>query len=75
MDRALGELSYPVYLTHLLVAGAFRRFAPADLFGEIVAMGSILLSLLLVRYVAAPIEALRAARSDGSVGRGPVVQP
>lgn len=62
LDAAIGELSYPVYLTHVIVIGAVRRFTPAPWLGDVTAVGSIALSIALIKLVADPVEAYRARR-------------
>jgi peptidoglycan/LPS O-acetylase OafA/YrhL len=66
-DRSIGELSYPIYLCHVLVAalvsalsgGAIRGGA----FGLVTLVFSVMLSILLVRFVAYPLETVRQARA------------
>lgn len=62
-DSRVGELSYPVYIVHLLVAAAVSYFSYPQVYrGVIVATGSIMLAILLNKFVAAPIERIRQAR-------------
>jgi peptidoglycan/LPS O-acetylase OafA/YrhL len=64
IDRAIGELSYPVYLVHFLcvyaVDAADSPWLTAHR-GEVVATASLLLAALLWRGVGAPMERRRAA--------------
>jgi len=59
-DRAIGDLSYPFYLGHLLVLGMVASLS-ADPFVRVVlaALLTLALSWLVVRTVDAPIEAFR----------------
>ncbi len=57
IDRWIGELSYPVYLSHLLV---MRLLKPLGLTGALPAiLGTLIVSVLLVRYVIERIERAR----------------
>ncbi|MEM6551043.1 MAG: acyltransferase [Planctomycetota bacterium] len=65
-DRAVGELSYPVYLWHYFLVGCFRqtdlaRAASGDWFwlGPAVAVTSVLLSVLTVLCLIAPLDRVR----------------
>lgn len=57
-DRRVGELSYPIYITHFLFAW------PALVFGQYAGLVclaiSVVLSLALLRFVQMPIDRLRA---------------
>ena len=63
LDRAIGELSYPVYLVHFLCVYAVDASGSPWLAahrGEVVAAASLLLAALLWRGVGAPLERRRA---------------
>lgn len=63
LDRAVGELSYPVYLVHFLCVYAVDAAGSPWLTahrGEVVAVGSLALAALLWRCVGAPLERRRA---------------
>jgi peptidoglycan/LPS O-acetylase OafA/YrhL len=67
-DRALGNLSYPIYLSHMLVGGvlavAFKRLTvPDGLATPLMLASCILVAVILHRIVESPIEGLRAAIS------------
>lgn len=63
-DRWIGELSYPVYICHML----FRSAYSVQLFPEFMSEGitvtaySILMAILLNKLIADPVERLRQAR-------------
>lgn len=62
LDRAIGELSYPVYLVHFLCIDAVGAIGSPWLtahHGEVVAAGSLALAALLWRFVGAPLERRR----------------
>jgi peptidoglycan/LPS O-acetylase OafA/YrhL len=69
-DRSIGELSYPIYIVHLLVLAVLR--AAAGRFG-IDVTGGVLLAVViplaygLCRFVERPIDAWRQTRFQGSV--------
>ncbi len=59
-DRWLGELSYPIYLSHLLVVGVVLHFG-LQVRGDtslLIVAGSLLLGALLTVCVARPVERL-----------------
>ena len=68
-DRMLGELSYPVYLVHLLVIGVVGTFG-WRLAGDasvLIVLGSLAAAALLALGIGLPLEArLRRARPDRS---------
>jgi peptidoglycan/LPS O-acetylase OafA/YrhL len=88
-DRAIGELSYPIYITHWLMISLSSYFWDAFLTGHkelsafIVAGMSIFGSLLLITFVAWPLDRLRKiirnggrlcwAGGDSNVSRGGLV--
>lgn len=68
LDRAVGELSYPVYLVHFLCLDATSAIGSPWLAahrGEVVAAASLLLAALLWRCVGAPLEGRRAQLAAG----------
>ena len=80
-DRIIGELSFPVYLTHVLVITllnpAFRRMHfPAEWVGPIAACLSMLISIFLYLWFIKPIDEARhhltmdKARGTASVPTG-----
>lgn len=61
VDRWIGDLSYPIYLSHLLVVGAVLTFEPPH--GAWVAIaGTFALSALLLVLVDRPVDRWRQAR-------------
>jgi peptidoglycan/LPS O-acetylase OafA/YrhL len=62
IDRLIGELSYPVYIVHILIVGICRKFIPYSFLGVAVSLISIFVSYFLIRLVSAPIEKFRQSR-------------
>lgn len=65
MDRLLGELSYPVYLSHLLIAQSLCYSAycsTSPMFGLVVIVLSTVFSLVCVKTLLAPLERYRQQR-------------
>lgn len=63
-DRALGELSYPLYLCHLLLIAAFDALlqsVPSLRAGGVV-LASLALAWMLARFVEWPLERFRGRR-------------
>ncbi len=60
VDRYIGELSYPVYISHVLVIGALHSFGVHHPLPMLV--GTIILSVLLLHYVIEPVDSLRHTR-------------
>jgi peptidoglycan/LPS O-acetylase OafA/YrhL len=64
-DKWIGELSYPIYICHILVINVVsffsRRLAINDssVLGFLVVIGSILFSFVLIHYVSNPLEKFR----------------
>lgn len=68
IDRAFGELSYPIYLAHFLCVHAVDALGSpwcSEHRGELVAAASLLLAVALWRGVGAPLEAARARFAAG----------
>ena len=65
-DRSLGELSYPVYMCHLLLSAVLVNlpFYKLQYRGIILAVASITFAILLNKFVARPIEKLRQSRIE-----------
>lgn len=61
-DRMIGELSYPVYIVHILIAGMLSKIIPLKYLGFASVFGSIVLSLILIRVIFEPIERYRQNR-------------
>ena len=63
LDNQIGELSYPIYISHMFVILFIHRAMPFVLFnGWFIALATILFSYLLNRFVAAPMEKIRQRR-------------
>jgi peptidoglycan/LPS O-acetylase OafA/YrhL len=63
LDIQIGELSYPVYISHMLIAMVFGGLGITFLkSGFVVALGTIFFSFLINRFVALPIEKYRQSR-------------
>jgi len=64
IDRFIGELSYPIYLSHLFIYYSLKSyFLPEDLhFGVTTAILSIALSSLIIIFVSDPLDRFRQAR-------------
>jgi peptidoglycan/LPS O-acetylase OafA/YrhL len=63
LDNQIGELSYPIYISHMFVILFIHRAMPFFLFnGWFIALATILFSYLLNRFVAAPVEKIRQRR-------------
>jgi peptidoglycan/LPS O-acetylase OafA/YrhL len=63
MDRWLGELSYPVYLSHLAVIGVVLHFEPPAGFWVALA-GTLALSVALLLLVDVPVDRWRQRRFE-----------
>ena len=66
IDSRIGELSYPVYISHILVIASISPFLSLmglqEYRGEFAVILTILVSYLLVRLISDPIEKIRQAR-------------
>jgi len=63
IDNKIGELSFPVYISHMLI-GAVSNSLPLSYFhnSTLIAFLSILFSLILIQYVSVPLEKYRQSR-------------
>jgi peptidoglycan/LPS O-acetylase OafA/YrhL len=62
-DARIGELSYPVYICHMLMIAVLGFFAiPEKYLGFAAAAGSMLLAWILIKVVSDPIERFRQRR-------------
>ena len=63
-DNMVGELSYPVYISHLFVYMLVGNLAITNFLGAglTVTIVSVLFSILLNRFVAKPVEKIRQKR-------------
>lgn len=63
LDRKIGELSYPIYITHMLVATVIiNLYDFGVLKGFVVAFASVLFSIVINKYIQNPIESYRQNR-------------
>jgi peptidoglycan/LPS O-acetylase OafA/YrhL len=66
LDAKIGELSYPMYISHVLVISAvtplIERFGLQQQSGPISVAATVLFSAALVRFVVDPIEVFRQSR-------------
>jgi peptidoglycan/LPS O-acetylase OafA/YrhL len=66
LDSIIGELSYPIYITHLLVFASITPLVAVmgwqGYKGELGVLFTILVSYILVRLVSDPIEKIRQGR-------------
>lgn len=75
MDRWIGDLSYPIYLTHLAVIGVVMTYSPPFPFWLAIG-GSLALSAALLVFIDRPIDRWRQARAkadaelDSAIARG-----
>lgn len=59
-DRIVGDLSYPIYLSHLVVGAVYKGLGISAYYeGTVTLATCVMLGLLLVRYVDRPIAKLR----------------
>ncbi len=64
-DRMIGELSYPIYITHALILGTLGRFnfLINTNINKMVSIAIIVIVAILInKYIANPIEKYRQAR-------------
>ena len=63
LDRKVGELSYPIYITHLLIGTVVvNLFDFGNLKGILIAFGSIIFSIIINKFIQNPIELFRQQR-------------
>jgi peptidoglycan/LPS O-acetylase OafA/YrhL len=77
LDRYIGELSYPIYITHMLVLEflppALRRMGYGGRLWVICLAVTVVASVLLVHLVSAPVERFRQRRFERRTGRPPKI--
>lgn len=68
LDSYIGDLSYPVYLNHVLILSilGYFGFSNARWLGLVLALASILFAIVLNELVAKPIERFRQSRVRAS---------
>ncbi len=66
IDSRIGELSYPVYITHILIISCVTLYSSMlgweEYKGELSILLTVIVSYLLVRMISDPIEKIRQAR-------------
>lgn len=70
LDRLLGDLSYPVYITHFLIINLFIFFGfskSVDLNKLLIIATTLVIALLVNKYVSIPIEKYRQARTGNKI--------
>ena len=69
LDRAIGELSYPVYISHFLIIDITTHFfnLPKPYLGLSTTIISILVSILISKYILNPINKHRQSRLSPAV--------
>jgi peptidoglycan/LPS O-acetylase OafA/YrhL len=73
LDRWIGDLSYPLYLVHLLMIGAVLTFIPNAPYAAWVAIGgSLVLSALTLVLIDHPVDRWRQKRAEKAGARGSV---
>jgi len=75
-DRWIGDLSYPLYLVHLLVIGAVLTFIPNAPYAAWVAIGgSLALSALTLVLIDHPVDRWRQRRAEKAAANAQPVLP
>jgi peptidoglycan/LPS O-acetylase OafA/YrhL len=66
LDARIGELSYPIYISHMLVIGCLspilRMLGLQEQKGLMACIFTVIVSVLLVRLISDPIEKIRQSR-------------
>jgi len=68
LDKFIGELSYPIYITHMLVLNTVKALGVTQNVQLITIVATIILSIILVKLIGDPIERLRQARVKDQKG-------
>ena len=66
-DRFIGELSYPIYISHVMIIFMIRPFIQTELRkyrGLIKLLLSTILAMILVKYLMQPIDRIRQQRAE-----------
>ena len=76
LDRWIGDLSYPLYLVHLLVIGAVLTFIPNAPYAPWAAIGGSLLgSALVLAVIDRPVDRWRQRRAKRAGAVAPALGP
>jgi peptidoglycan/LPS O-acetylase OafA/YrhL len=62
IDGYIGELSYPIYISHMFIIYFTHQFTSGTLFGISTVFLSIIFSILLIKFVQNPLEKYRQQR-------------
>ncbi|KAB2891951.1 MAG: acyltransferase [Desulfobulbaceae bacterium] len=66
IDYRIGELSYPIYITHILIifllSPPLKRMNFSNFNGEVIVIVTIILAFFIVKYITNPIECIRQKR-------------
>lgn len=65
-DRFIGNLSYPVYLTHWPVCFVLRSLNGGSVIGWQVVLGTLLISMLIHQFLEAPVDAYRQSLASSA---------
>jgi len=61
-DRYIGELSFPIYISHMLILYIVKAIGNESFESEIVIVGTIIFSIFLVHFISNPVERFRQNR-------------
>ena len=61
-DKLLGDLSYPIYISHILVIAVLREFETNTIFYVIYLVVITIVTSAILNYIILPIEKFRALR-------------
>lgn len=65
VDKQLGELSYPVYISHVMISQFLQKYIAINpYFGPLVIALSIIFSLVINRFIISPIDIYRQKRLE-----------
>lgn len=67
LDKLIGDLSYPVYISHTLIMLLFVKFITPEFFGIAVAIASIIVSIFLNKLIGDPIDKWRQKRAQANI--------
>ena len=67
-DRFAGELSYPIYITHMLIFNIAKSLGITNNLPIITIIGSVVFSIILVKLISNPMERLRQGRVKVQTG-------
>lgn len=59
IDRRIGDLSYPVYIVHILVIASIRQWAPDHAGVAVMIIATLIAAIILYLLIDRPVDALR----------------